>query len=120
MGSSEGLAGKSPGSPWTREIAVEAWLRDHLLATIAQRTDRRFAAVYPINLDALAVHDGRRVSTLNNPRLRQRLTELLANDPQVLWLVVDTQEGRCYRSDPTSATNALASLAADDRRADSD
>ena len=111
MGTSEDSAGSTPGSAWAREIAVEAWLRDNLVATIARRTDRRYAAVYPINLDALAVHDGRRVSTLNNPRLRQRLTELLADDPQVLWLVVDTRDGRCYRTDPTSATNALVSLA---------
>jgi hypothetical protein len=113
MGNSEEPAGREPGSPWAREIVVDATLRDHLVATIAQRTDRRYAAVYPINLGALAVHDGRRVITLNNLPLRQRLAELLAGDPQVLWLVVDVREGRCYRTDSTSATNALASLADD-------
>ena len=108
---SEGSAGPGPGSPWAREVTVEVSLRDNLVAAIAQRTDRRFAAVYPINLDALAVHDGRRVITLNNVQLRRRLKELLSDDPRVLWLVVDTRDGRCYRTDPTSATNALASLA---------
>ena len=111
MGTRDDSAGSAPGWPWEREISVEASLRDNLVATIAQRTDRRYAAVYPINLDALAVHDGRRVITLNNAQLRRRLTELLAADPQVLWLVVDVRDGRCYRTDPTSATNALASLA---------
>ena len=111
MGISEESAGPEPGSPGAREVTLEVSLRDNLVATIAQRTDRRFAAVYPINLDALAVHDGRRVITLNNVQLRRRLKELLSDDPRVLWLVVDTRDGRCYRTDPTSATNALASLA---------
>ena len=79
----------------TGRMLTDARLRDAVVALVAARTGRPFAAVYPVAQGVLAVNDGAWIQTHQcEPLYRDVAAALVSGggSPEVTWLLVDVDK----------------------------